>query len=478
MKKIESTKTLNSACTSFLVGKEMTIDNSFISARSEDWDSKYAKHFEFHEDTEEGPTEFVAKDSSFRCQLPKEALGYSAMPPYNLPNHWGSAGFNTAGVGMSATETIFSNEKALKADPVVESGVAENSIYNITIPYIHTAREGVKRVGELIEKHGAAEGFGISFLDTDELWYLETASGHRWMATRIPDDAYFVSGNQSRFRKYNPEDKENYMGSSDLIDFAIKYELYDPQKEAFDFHEAYARDVKEDETYNYPRVWYLQSLYSSKLKNDVAKNTFPVFAQADKKIAVEDVKEAFRTHYNDTEHDPYLHENPDEPYRPISIYRTTQVHVLQIRPNLPQAIGRINYTALGMAALSLYLPYYQGLKKLPKSYQTGNDQFSDDSVYWRYRKVQTLAMTDYNAYAPIVKKAYAGFEQEISRRQQEMETNYLKIYEKESVRAEELIQNFTDKMIADAADLNDQLINQLFTKMAADIQEKYLFHGA
>jgi dipeptidase len=62
-------------------------------------------------------TEFVARDSAFRCPLPPKRRGYSAMPGFNLPGHWGSAGFNTAGVGMSATETIFSSEKALQGRP-------------------------------------------------------------------------------------------------------------------------------------------------------------------------------------------------------------------------------------------------------------------------------------------------------------------------------------------------------------------------
>ena len=29
----------------------------------------------------------------------RRLLGYSALSPYNLHGHWGSAGFNTAGVG-------------------------------------------------------------------------------------------------------------------------------------------------------------------------------------------------------------------------------------------------------------------------------------------------------------------------------------------------------------------------------------------
>ena len=205
-----------SECTSILVGRKMTDDGSMIVARSEDWDAMHAKNLEIFADTDEGPEKFEAKDSPFRCELPRKALGYSALSPHHLHSHWGSAGFNTAGVGMSATETIFSNAKALQADPLVDTGVAENSIYNIVLPYISTAREGVARVGKLIEQHGSAEGFAIGFVDAQEVWYIENAGGHRWLACRIPDDKYFVTGNQSRFRAYDPQDKDNYMASLNL----------------------------------------------------------------------------------------------------------------------------------------------------------------------------------------------------------------------------------------------------------------------
>ena len=133
-KKKNQVSELPSECTTIIVGKEMTADGSMIVARSEDWDAMEAKNYELYEDTKEGPKEFIALDSPFRCELPKEALGYSALAPFNLPRHWGSAGFNTAGVGMSATESIFSSDEVLKYDPLVETGLAENAVFNVVLP--------------------------------------------------------------------------------------------------------------------------------------------------------------------------------------------------------------------------------------------------------------------------------------------------------------------------------------------------------
>lgn len=469
---------LPSECTTIIIGQEQTADGSMIVARSEDWDAMEAKNYEIFEDTDNGPREFVAKDSPFRCELPEKALGYSALSPYNLHGHWGSAGFNTAGVGMSATESIFSSDEILKHDPLVENGVAENSVFNITLPYVHTAREGVERLGMLIEKYGIAEGFGIGFVDSKEIWYLETACGHRWLACRMPKDQYFVTGNQSRFRTYDPNDKENYLASADLIEFAEKHGLYNPAQGAFDFHEAYARDIKLDTTYNYPRVWGLQQLFSPEIKNDVTKNTFPVFAKAAHKVTLTELRTAFRFHYDNTEHDPYLNSNPKEPYRPVSIFRTTQTHLLQVRPELPQAIGCVNYVAMGMADLGVFLPLYQGITSYPEAYTKGNGESSADSAYWKFRKIMVLGMTNYNKYAPIIKEAYANFEAETDQRKREMEEEYLHIYKTQPLHAQDLLQAFSDKILNSALDLADRLQEKLFTLMTQDIQKEYLFHGA
>lgn len=469
---------LPSECTTIIIGQEQTADGSMIVARSEDWDAMEAKNYEIFEGTDNGPREFVAKDSPFRCELPEKALGYSALSPYNLHGHWGSAGFNTAGVGMSATESIFSNDEVLKHDPLVENGVAENSVFNITLPYVHTAREGVERLGMLIEKYGIAEGFGIGFVDSKEIWYLETACGHRWLACRMPKDQYFVTGNQSRFRTYDPNDKENYLASADLIEFAEKHGLYNPAQGAFDFHEAYARDIKLDTTYNYPRVWGLQQFFSPEIKNDVTKNTFPVFAKAAHKVTLTELRTAFRFHYDNTEHDPYLNSNPKEPYRPVSIFRTTQTHLLQVRPELPQAIGCVNYVAMGMADLGVFLPLYQGITSYPEAYTKGNGESSDDSAYWKFRKIMVLGMTNYNKYAPVIKEAYANFEAETDLCQREMEEEYLRIYKTQPLHAQDLLQAFSDKILNSALDLADRLQEKLFTLMTQDIQQEYLFHGA
>ena len=467
-----------SECTTIIVGKKMTQDGSMIVARSDDWNAVNAKKFKVHPPQKQGPEEFASFNNGFRCKLPKEALGYMGMPPYQYPDQWESAGFNTAGVGLSATESIFSSKKALEADPLVPSGLGEISITSIVLPYIHTAREGVIRLGKLIEEHGVMEGFGVGFVDQNEIWYLETACGHRWMAARIPSNTYFVTANQSRLREYNPKDDHHFLGSEDLIEFAIAHHLYDPTQGAFDFHKAYIRDEKLDTTYNYPRVWALQAFFSPEIQNDVTKNEFPVFVRAEKLISLADVRRAYYHHYQGTEHDPYFHKNPKEVYRPVAIFRATNTHILQVRPELPKAIGEINYVALGMAALGIFIPLYQGVTSYPEAYSKGDHHCSEDSAYWILRKVQSLGMVNYNKYAPVIRDVYDRFEEEMHQRQEEMEKDYLALYPTHPIAAQELLQNFSDKLLEDVLQVSRDLLNDLFTRLTIDVQAEYRFAGA
>ena len=279
-------------------------------------------------------------------------------------------------------------------------------------------------------------------------------------------------------RTYDPNDKANYMASADLIEFAEKHGLYDPATGPFDFHTAYIRDVKLDTTYNYPRVWGLQAMFSPAIENDVTKNTFPVFAKAEHPLSLDDLRRAFRFHYQGTEHDPYLHNNPKEKYRPVSIFRTTQTHILHVRPELPQAIGRVDYMAMGMAVLGVFLPLYQGITSYPEAYTKGGLRSDADSAYWKFRKVQTLGMVNYNRYAPLIQETYARWEAETTQRQREMEAQYLAVYETQPIHARELLQAFSDKMLQSALDVTDRLIEELFTRLAEDIQAEYRFAGA
>ena len=75
--------------------------------------------------------------------------------------------------------------------------------YNITLPYINSAKEGVERLGAILEKYGTYEMNGIGFQDENEVWWLETIGGHHFIAKRVPDDSYVVGPNQQGIKSFD-----------------------------------------------------------------------------------------------------------------------------------------------------------------------------------------------------------------------------------------------------------------------------------
>jgi len=492
---------LADACTTIIVGKQTTADGSIMIARNEDaGDATEAQNMELFPARKEaglfvGNSVSNTENNTFTMKLPPNALEYVAFPHCQSLGKknpsFAETGINQYGVAISATETIFNSDQALKADPyLVKTGLTEDSITSVILPYAVSAKDGVQLLGRMIEQTGAGEGFGVAFSDRNEAWYLETASGHHWLAQRIPDQSVFFSANQGRFQQTDFDDPMQVLSSPGLHKFAVKNRLYDPAKGSFNFFTCCVSDIEHDRTYNYPRMRELLKFFAGiSYKNE--NGLYPVFVQPNRKLSVQDLKQALRNHYNSTAHDPYLHQNPKEPYRPISVMRTALSHITQTRPELPSDIAVIQYIAIGMTDLSAYIPFYSGLRKVPKGYQGNRGTIAGDSLFWQYRKLQALVLQDYPRLAPQAHKAIVSFEKRITVRQAEMEQSYLKLFQKSPVKAAELIQRFTNLVVAQqnylitsltkklAAQLGRQgLSDKEYEQLIKETEKKYHFHGA
>ncbi|SMY34860.1 Dipeptidase A [Photobacterium malacitanum] len=188
--------------------------------------------------------------------------------------------------------------------------------------------------------------------------------------------------------------------------------------------------------------------------------------------------QGLRNHYQATTHDPYAHSNPNEPYRPIAVFRTEHSHVLQVRPQLPIAIGEVQYIAYGMTALSVYLPFYQGMTSVPEALMLGDNKADNHSAYWKFRKLQTLAMMDWNQFSPIVQQAYHDFEQQTAHKQTLMEAQYMTLHVAQPEQAVALINAFAHETLALVLALTEDLTNELFTRLTMDTDKRYNFSGA
>ena len=153
-----------------LVGKKATIDGSTIIARDEDGESginqKTFKVFPARDYDEE----FISEYSGVRIPLHGHGCRFTATPnaqENEIKGRWDEQGINEYNVAMSATETEGTNARCLGHDPLVKNGIDEDSMLYLVLPFIKTAREGVARLGKLIEQYGTGECNGIAFADQD-----------------------------------------------------------------------------------------------------------------------------------------------------------------------------------------------------------------------------------------------------------------------------------------------------------------------
>ena len=204
------------SCTTLLVGKNASYDGSTMIARNDDSgaDGFTPKKFVVISSKEQ-KRKYKTVISHLEIDLPDNPMSYTAMPnAVKGKGIWAASGINEENIAMTATETITSNPRVLGADPLVEydeinhisGGIGEEDIVYIVLPYIHSAREGVERLGSLLEKYGTYEMNGIAFQDEDEIWWFETIGGHNWIAKKVPDDTYVVMPNQLGMDFFDFED--------------------------------------------------------------------------------------------------------------------------------------------------------------------------------------------------------------------------------------------------------------------------------
>ncbi len=409
------------SCTTILVGKNATYDGSTMMARTEDASAgsfNPKKHIVVK--PSEQPRHYKSVLSKFEIDLPDNPLQYTAMPNA-IPKEgvWGEAGINTKNVAVSETETISSNALVLGADPLVDAGIGEEDILTITLPYINSAKEGVERLGSILEKYGTYEMNGIGFQDENEVWWLETIGGHHFIAKRVPDDEYVVGPNQQGIKSFDFVDafgeKKNHICSKDLIEFIVNNKLDLTFKKAEDLKKVTDFDVRAalgshsdfDRVYNTPRAWFMHKYLSPKKYKWEGPNAdftpesddLPWSLQPDHKITVEDIKYLMSSYYQGTKFNPYgRHGDLSEArkYRPIGVNRTNFVTLTQIRGYMPDEIKSLEWIACGTCAFNAFIPQYSRVEDSPKYLKEVNEEVTTESFYWSNRLIAALSDPHYN----------------------------------------------------------------------------------
>lgn len=436
-------------CTTILVGKKASADGSTIMARTDDsgHGSFEAKRFEVIA-PEDLPKTYRSVLSHVEIPLPETGLRYTRFPDVDTHKGlWAGAGINSARVSMTATETLTSNERVLGADPLVElreaqgeegqdgfvpeqpGGIGEEDMVVLVLPYIKTAREGVLRLGELLQQYGTYEMNGIGFADNDDVWWLETVGGHHWLARRLPEECYAVIANQFSLDDFDFDDAlgegRDYLCSPDLREFVADNHLDTAQTDGqpaqrFNPRLAFGSRSDSDHTYNTPRVWALQRFLNP---TDVSRFGFHGDSRPDsdeldwclipeRLITMEDVKYTQSYHYQGTPFNPYARAEQARiggadqrgMYRPIGINRTNFVAALQIRPEKPATTTGLNWIAYGAMPFNALVPFYANVRHTPEYLEATTQRVTTEHHYWANRIIAALVDAHYHQTIPHVER--------------------------------------------------------------------------
>lgn len=271
-------------------------------------------------------------------------------------------------------------------------------------------------------------------------------------------------------------DGANVMHSRGLLEFAIDQGLFDPGAgQPFNFFKAFMRDGPSDAKFNYPRVCSLHYRLAGRTSSctDASQPAFvtpveqPALLQPGRRmLGLHDVMGGLRDHYDASQHDPYLHRNPSEAYRPIALLRTSAGHVCRLRRTSPAARGlaAINYVAMGMPLLAPFIPIYAGLPgdALPPELTCAASEPDPQSLFWAGRRLQALVFQDFPALAPGSTAAIQAWEADVEARQRPaMERRYAAAAARgDEAQAAGILAEFTADVVAQASRLLQRLTGQ------------------
>lgn len=477
-------------CTTILVGKKASYDGSTMIARNDDSGSGHftAKKF-IVVHPEEQPRKYKSEISHVEIELPDNPMRYTSMPnALKGEGVWAASGVNEANVGMTATETITSNPRVLGADPLVvyqpaedgkeeaAGGIGEEDIVYIVLPYIRSAREGVKRLGSLLEKYGTYEMNGIAFQDKDEIWWLETIGGHHWMARRVPDNMYVVMPNQLGIDHFDLEDalgeQREYMCSADLKEFIEKYHLDLSMDGVLNPRDAFGSHDDADHVYNTPRAWFMERYLNPHTKKwegpdadfTPASDDLPWAMVPEKKITVEDVKYVLSAHFQGTPYDPYAaygDKSMKGAFRSIGINRNDFLSVIQMRPDQPEDSAILEWVAFASNAFNVLVPFYAGVTTTPEYLSNTTAEVSTDNFYWSSRMIAAMADASYKSSVFHIER----YQEQVMAKGHELINTYDALLAKESDE---------QKRMSLKEEANEK-IAEMLKKAAADTLSKVLF---
>jgi dipeptidase len=449
-------------CTSILVGKDASTDGSTITTHTCDcgmcdWTWRHVPAA----DHEPGTMRKIYHVSQYQTWPPNEGLKWDkykeAFSGVEIPQvlhtcayHHGMFGYMNEYQLALGESTIGCRRRMRNPTPSATFDIT--ALTRIAMERCKTAREAIKLMGSLAEKHGYGFHDGgemLAVADPNEAWIFEIMPvgplwtpesgkpGAVWCAQRVPDDHVSVCPNESRIGKIDLDNPDYFLASSNAISFAVENGYYDPESgEPFSWKKAYSsrEGSATSSGGTRARLWRFFDLVapSRTFSPETPNVEFPFSVKPDKKISVEDVINMTRDKHQGNPFDPArgilggpfsnpnyfqsfkLDDNDYSKPRCICVNNVEYTTVTQSRDWLPNPIGGIVWLSFGAQDTSCYMPLYAGISEIPESFKIGDHwEFNRKSARWAFDTVDFHTQVMYSYAIEDVKEAQTKYEDSV-----------------------------------------------------------------
>jgi len=500
------------ACTVIIVGKDASTDGSVMTTHTCDcgfcdWTWRYVPAA----DHEPGSKRKIYHVDQLKTWAPSEGLKWEKYKedftgleipqvPHTHAYVHGAFGYMNDHQVALAESTIGCRKKMENPTPATKFDITMLTL--ISIERAKTAREAIKIMGELAEKHGYGHtdtGEMLALADPNEVWIFEIMPigplwtpksgkpGVVWCAQRVPDDHVSVCPNESRIGEIDLKNTDYFMASPNVVSFAVDQGFYDPKSgEPFNWKKAYSPSEFSATRSNgaRARLWRFFDLVapSKKFSPETPNMELPFSVKPERKLSVYDVMIMTRDKFEGTPFDPARglqggpFANPNRlPYgfklegkkydtgRVIGVNRAEYVTITQCRGWLPNPIGGLVWLAFGAQDTSCYMPLYSGITEIPQSFEIGDHWvFSRDSARWAFDYVDFHSQVLYSYAIQDVREAQRKWEKSAVDRTPVIDKFAEELYRKDPAQVSQFLTDYcfsnANRVIDAWWELGDQLL--------------------
>ncbi len=441
-------------CFSVVVGKNASTDGSVLFAHNEDTGMKLVNTYKvpaaLHKEGE-----IITLEAGGKVPQVAKTYGYLwiNMPGISVCDTY----LNEAGVAIGSDGCPSKEE-----NPELTDGGILFWLRRIVAERAGSSREGVKIAGELIDQFGYnASGRTYIIADADEAWNMAVVNGKHWVAQRIPDDEIMVIPNYYTIGEIDLDDTLNFMGSGDIVEYALQQGWYDPNTDgAFHFARAYSNPGSLKHRSNIRRKWRgltLLSGHTFRLDDEL-----PFSVKPQNKISVQDLTGVLRDHYEGSSLDSSKMYTLGSPYdmngSMIGARSTQYGAIAQLRKNLPREIASVLWLAPYRPDVQAFIPWYPSITKVPAIYGQNShswaleNQFNppemvfnqqNNHAFWTFVKLVDQVDKNYLVHGQEVKTIWSKFEGEVFEFYTNLETSIQKKLKRSRSKAIEILTDST-----------------------------------